>query len=84
MATEFSAVKKLEEMKVVIAECEKEAARFDKGIKTSGTRVRKAMQDIKKLAQDIRSGVAEVKAEIVPDPAKSERAKLRSVFCKKV
>ena len=52
---DFSAVAKLEEMKAVIAECEKEAARFDKGIKTSGTRLRKSMQQIKALAQEIQS-----------------------------
>ena len=79
----FSVVAKLEEMKTVIAETEKEAARFDKGIKTSGTRVRKAMQQVKSIAQDIRTRVAAAKAEAVPDPAKSERAKQRSTFCKK-
>ena len=80
---DFSAVMKLEEMKAVIAECEKEAARFDKGIKTSGTRLRKSMQQIKALAQEIRAGVADIKATFEPDPAKSERAKQRSIFCKK-
>jgi len=81
--SDFLAVSKLEEMKAIIAECEKEAARFDKGIKTSGTRLRKSMQQIKALAQQIREGVADVKATFEPDPAKSERAKQRSVFCKK-
>ena len=80
---EFSAVAKLEEMKAVIEECEKEAARFDKGIKTSGTRLRKSMQQIKALAQEIRAGVADVKATFEPDPTKSERARQRSVFCNK-
>jgi len=30
---------------------------YDKGNKAAGTRVRKAMQDLKKMAQDIRSDV---------------------------
>lgn len=30
---------------------------FDKGNKAAGTRVRKAMQDLKKMAQDIRADV---------------------------
>lgn len=81
--SDFSTVAKLEEMKAVIAECEKEAARFDKGIKTGGTKVRKAMQQIKAIAQEIRSRVAEIKATMEPNAEKSERAKQRSVFCKK-
>ncbi len=35
---------------------------YDKGNKAAGTRVRKAMQDLKKMAQDIRVDVQEKKA----------------------
>ena len=34
---------------------------YDKGNKAAGTRVRKAMQDLKNLAQDIRLGVQKAK-----------------------
>jgi len=34
---------------------------FDKGNKAAGTRVRKAMQDLKKMAQDIRVDVQDKK-----------------------
>ena len=34
---------------------------YEKGNKAAGTRVRKAMQDVKKLAQDIRANVQETK-----------------------
>lgn len=79
----FSAVATLEAIKVLVAEAEKEAVRFDKGIKTSGTRARKYMQEIKALAQTMRDGIAETRDTFEPDPEKSKRAKERSVFCKK-
>ncbi len=34
---------------------------FDKGNKAAGTRIRKAMQDLKKMAQDIRTDVQNMK-----------------------
>ncbi len=34
---------------------------YDKGNKAAGTRIRKGMQDIKKMAQDIRSDVQDKK-----------------------
>ena len=34
---------------------------YEKGNKAAGTRVRKAMQDVKKLAQDLRANVQETK-----------------------
>ncbi len=36
---------------------------YDKGNKTAGTRVRKGLQDLKKIAQDIRIEVQEKKNE---------------------
>lgn len=35
--------------------------KFDKGNKSAGTRVRKAMQDIKVIAQEVRETVSEIK-----------------------
>ena len=44
-----------DDLKAKIAEAEEDVTKFyDKGNKAAGTRVRNAMQDIKKLAQDIR------------------------------
>lgn len=79
----FSAVVTLEAIKGILTDVEKEATRFDRGIKTSGTKVRKAMQELKALAQQMRDGIAETRETFEPDPTKSARAKERSVFCKK-
>jgi hypothetical protein len=47
-----------EKIKSLLAECEDDIAKFyEKGNKAAGTRVRKAMQDLKKLAQDLRVDV---------------------------
>jgi len=44
----------------VLAEVQADAEKFDsKGNKAAGTRVRKAMQTVKTLAQDVRVGVSE-------------------------
>ena len=46
----------------LIQDCEEDAHKFyNKGNKTAGTRVRKTMQEIKKLAQEIRVNVQEIK-----------------------
>jgi len=37
---------------------------FIKGNKTAGTRIRKVMQEIKKITQDVRSDVQEYKSKI--------------------
>ena len=51
-----------EEMKEVIATVEGDFEKFtDKGNKSAGTRVRGAMQDVKKLADAIRKGVQKIK-----------------------
>jgi hypothetical protein len=34
---------------------------YDKGIQAAGTRVRKGMQDLKNLAQDIRTEIQDIK-----------------------
>jgi len=44
----------------VLVEAQADAEKFDsKGNKAAGTRVRKAMQAVKALAQDVRVGVSE-------------------------
>lgn len=52
-------MKKYEELASVIAEAGNDAAKFyEKGNSAAGTRLRKAMQSIKALAQDIRVEVS--------------------------
>ena len=56
MANHFSALKDL------VAGMEDDFSKFyDKGNKAAGTRIRKSMQDLKKMAQDIRSDVQDSK-----------------------
>ena len=52
-------MEKFEELKAKVAELEAEAEKFYvKGNKAAGTRLRKGLQDIKNLAQDIRVDVS--------------------------
>ena len=51
-----------EKIKALIADTEDDAVKFyEKGNKAAGTRVRKQMQELKKLAQDLRLNVQENK-----------------------
>jgi hypothetical protein len=51
-----------EKIKELVASIEGDVAKFsEKGNKAAGTRVRQAMQEIKKLAQDVRVEVQEAK-----------------------
>jgi predicted transcriptional regulator len=50
-----------DEIKQKIAEVESDVRKFNDGNNAAGGRVRKAMQDIKKLAQDLRQEVLTVK-----------------------
>ncbi len=51
-----------EDLKAKIDEIEEDVNKFyDKGNNAAGTRIRKAMQDVKGLAQDIRKEVQERK-----------------------
>lgn len=52
---------KLARMEVFLKTAQTEGAKFDKGNKAAGTRVRGAMQEIKKLAQEVRESVSEIK-----------------------
>ena len=48
------------QLEEVLAAAREDAAKFDeKGNKAAGTRVRKAMQSVKTLAQDVRVAVSE-------------------------
>lgn len=56
MADRFS------ELKSFVDDCEKDFQQFyEKGNKAAGTRVRKAMQELKSKAQDIRMEVQDMK-----------------------
>jgi hypothetical protein len=51
-----------EQIKALVNEAEGDIQKFyEKGNKAAGTRVRKSMQDLKKLAQDLRTHVQESK-----------------------
>jgi len=55
-------MKKIEELKNLIASIEVDADKFyNKNNSVAGTRVRKGMQDLKNLAQSIRAEVQEMK-----------------------
>ena len=57
--------KRFEELKDYVEGLESDFQKFyEKGNKAAGTRVRKAMQDLKTLAQDIRVEVQEKKADM--------------------
>ena len=46
------------DLKALVADMEDDFSKFyDKGNKAAGTRIRKSMQDLKKMAQDIRTDV---------------------------
>ncbi len=52
-----------ETMKQLIAELAEDVSKAEGGNKAAGTRVRKGMQDIKNLAQDIRKKVLEFRTD---------------------
>jgi hypothetical protein len=52
-------VQEYEDLKRLIGEIEEDVRKAEGGNKAAGTRVRKQMQDIKNLAQDIRKKVLE-------------------------
>lgn len=55
---------RLNEVKNLMAGLEEELVKFyDKGNKAAGTRARKQLQDLKKLAQDIRVEIQNIKNE---------------------
>lgn len=54
-----------EQLKALVAEVEHDLDKAEGGNKAAGTRVRKIMQDIKAISQEIRKRVLEVRAENV-------------------
>lgn len=55
-------MEKFEEIKKLIQEVEDDVAKFyEKGNKSAAVRIRKAMQDVKNLAQELRVHVQETK-----------------------
>ncbi len=53
---------KYEDLKAKVHEIEEDVQKFyDKGNNAAGTRIRKAMQEVKALAQDIRKEVQDIK-----------------------
>lgn len=55
-------MEKFEKLKQMIAEVETDFVKFyDKGNSAAGTRIRKSMQDLKTLAQEIRIDVQDLK-----------------------
>lgn len=55
---------RIQELKDLIDTFEKDFVKFyEKGNKSAGTRVRKAMNELKRKAQDIRKEVQEIKAQ---------------------
>ena len=55
-------MKRFEELKDLVMSLEGDFEKFyDKGNQAAGTRVRKGMQDLKNIAQDIRKEVQDIK-----------------------
>ncbi len=50
-----------EALKQLLADTEPDVIKAERGNKAAGTRVRKAMQDVKKLAQEVRVKVLEIR-----------------------
>jgi hypothetical protein len=56
-------VEAFEQLKRLIAEVEDDVKKAEGGNKAAGTRVRKAMQDVKNTAQDIRKAILEIRTD---------------------
>lgn len=54
-------MKNFQDLESLIASASEDAAKFEKGNKAAGTRLRKKMQSVKELAQLIRKEVSETK-----------------------
>ena len=52
-----------EQLKRMVAEVDEDMKKAEGGNKAAGTRVRKAMQDIKNTAQEIRKAVLEMRTD---------------------
>jgi hypothetical protein len=65
MYSENNVVKTMIAMERVFESCAKDAEKFVEGNNSAGTRVRKAMQQIKNMAQDVRVEVQRQKNSVV-------------------
>jgi len=54
-------MKKFQELVDIMFSAQEDAEKFEKGNSAAGTRLRKKMQEVKNLAQDIRKNVSAVK-----------------------
>ena len=62
MSTDFNPLNStFDELQDAINDCQSDVTKFVEGNNSAGTRVRKAMQEVKRLAQDIRVEVQEQK-----------------------
>ena len=62
MSTDFNALNTtFDELQDAINDCQSDVTKFIEGNNSAGTRVRKAMQEVKRLAQDIRVEVQDQK-----------------------
>ena len=62
MSTDFNPLNStFDELQDAINDCQSDVTKFDEGNNSAGTRVRKAMQVVKQLAQDIRVEVQDQK-----------------------
>lgn len=60
MMKKINKMEKFNELKELIASIEEDTAKFfEKGVKAAGVRVRKGLQEIKKVAQEMRVEVSE-------------------------
>ncbi len=63
MTRQEDPVQEYETLKRLIAEVDDDIQKAEGGNKAAGTRVRKAMQDIKNAAQDLRKKVLELRGD---------------------
>ena len=62
MSTDFNPLNStFDDLQDAINDCQSDVTKFVEGNNSAGTRVRKAMQEVKRLAQDIRVEVQEQK-----------------------
>ena len=62
MSTDFNPLNStFDDLQDAINDCQSDVTKFVEGNNSAGTRVRKAMQEVKRLAQDIRIEVQEQK-----------------------
>jgi hypothetical protein len=60
---EHTSTDNLQRARAILDECEEDYRRAKGGNKAAGTRVRKAMQDLKKVAQDTREEMLNIRSD---------------------